>query len=80
MCITMFKKGYTMNTKHPRSPSRKNTASDLIAAVETFVAEGGVIAVIPDGETAESMNAPPTPALPCRRKTPGTNSRVKLHY
>ncbi|WP_189393490.1 hypothetical protein [Pseudomonas avellanae] len=33
-----------MNTKHPRSPSRKNTASDLIAAVETFVAEGGVIA------------------------------------
>lgn len=74
----MFKKGYTMNTKHPRSPSRKNTASDLIAAVETFVAEGGVIAVIPDGETAESMNAPPTPALPTEDARDELTGKVAL--
>ncbi|KKI26994.1 hypothetical protein BKM07_08770 [Pseudomonas syringae group genomosp. 3] len=74
----MFKKGYTMNIKHPRSSSRKNTASDLLSAVETFVAEGGVIAVIPDGETAESMNASPTPATPTEEARDEIAGKVAL--
>ncbi|MBX8560022.1 hypothetical protein K5D57_09990 [Pseudomonas cichorii] len=54
MRITMFKKGYTMNNKTSHSSSKNITPLDLTAAVEQFVAQGGVIAVIPDGETAES--------------------------
>ncbi len=54
LCITMFKKGCTMNTKYARTrpPTSTPTASDLITAVEAFVASGGVIAVIPEGEAA----------------------------
>ncbi|KTB78969.1 hypothetical protein GIV52_22335 [Pseudomonas syringae] len=54
MCITMFKKGYIMNNKHSRSPASEPTPLDLTKAVSTFVAKGGVIAVIADGETAGS--------------------------
>ncbi|MCL6308591.1 hypothetical protein QQL38_19960 [Pseudomonas syringae] len=41
-----------MNTKYARTRSSTPTASDLTTAVEAFVASGGVIAVIPEGETA----------------------------
>ncbi|MFJ4144252.1 helix-turn-helix domain-containing protein [Pseudomonas sp. NPDC089734] len=43
-----------MNNKSSHSSSHNTTPLDLSAAVEQFVAQGGVIAVIPDGETAES--------------------------
>ena len=54
MCITMFKKGYTMNNKSSYSTPRHSTAVDLSAAVEEFVSQGGVISVIPDGGIAET--------------------------
>ena len=43
-----------MNKKFSRSTSKDPTGLDLIAAVEAFVAKGGVIAMIPDDETAET--------------------------
>lgn len=43
-----------MNNKSSHASSKNITPVDLSAAVEQFVAQGGVIAVIPDGETAES--------------------------
>ena len=43
-----------MNNKHSRSPASEPTPLDLTKAVNTFVAKGGVIAVIADGETAGS--------------------------
>ncbi|WP_256897949.1 hypothetical protein [Pseudomonas syringae] len=49
-----------MNNKHARSFSTPRTALELATAVEQFVATGGVIAVIPDGETAVSSNPPLT--------------------
>ncbi len=60
LCITMFKKGCTMNTKYTRTRSSTPTASDLATAVEAFIASGGVVAVIPEGETAE-LAAPSSP-------------------
>ncbi|XXE60332.1 hypothetical protein J3P77_05335 [Pseudomonas sp. R1-18] len=57
MCITMFKKGHTMNNKSSYPKSEDSTAFDLSAAVEDFVSQGGVISVIPQGGTAE-MPAP----------------------
>lgn len=42
-----------MNNKSSRSTSTSSTPMDLTAAVEEFVAQGGVIAVIADGESAE---------------------------
>ena len=54
MCITMFKKGYTMNNKSSYSIAKDSTAQDLSAAVEDFVSQGGVISVIPDGRIAEA--------------------------
>ncbi len=58
MCITMFKKEWIMKNKHSLSPAHSPAPLDLSAAVEAFVAQGGVIAVIPDPETT---NAPPAP-------------------
>ncbi|MBP1139134.1 hypothetical protein ACTACN_22835 [Pseudomonas syringae] len=49
-----------MNTKYARTRSSMPTASDLTTAVEAFIARGGVIAVIPEGETAE-LAAPSSP-------------------
>ncbi|KPZ03948.1 hypothetical protein [Pseudomonas syringae] len=49
-----------MNTKYARTRSSMPTASDLTTAVEAFIARGGVIAVIPEGETAE-LTAPSSP-------------------
>ncbi|MCF5802183.1 MULTISPECIES: hypothetical protein [Pseudomonas syringae group] len=60
MCITMFKKGPIMDNKYVRSPSPPRTALELATAIERFVATGGVIAVIPEGETAGSSNPTPT--------------------
>lgn len=57
MCITMFKKGYTMNNKSSCSLSKDSTAQSLSAAVEEFVSQGGVISVIPDGGIAEAPAA-----------------------
>ncbi|RMO90909.1 hypothetical protein ALQ33_02005 [Pseudomonas syringae pv. philadelphi] len=69
----MFKKGYTMNNKYARS--REPASLDLVTAVQTFVAEGGVITVIADGETAGSSaassattSAPPDTQLEHRAK------------
>jgi len=57
-----------MNNKSSHSISHDPNNIDLTAAVEQFVAEGGVIDVIPEGESAESsldagtvQTAPPTP-------------------
>lgn len=55
----MFKKGFTMNTKYTRTRPSPHTASDLMTAVEAFVAKGGVIAVIPEGETAALSSTTP---------------------
>ncbi|MCD5984730.1 hypothetical protein [Pseudomonas sp. CDFA 610] len=43
-----------MNKNFSRSTSKDPTYIDLISAVEAFVANGGVIAVIPDDETADA--------------------------
>lgn len=59
----MFKKGYTMNDKTSRSVAKIPTPVDLITAVEDFVANGGMIAVIPDGETAEFPGIPVEPLI-----------------
>ncbi|MDU8501888.1 hypothetical protein RYB01_22245 [Pseudomonas syringae] len=56
-----------MNTRYARTRSSVPTAAELIAAVETFVAKGGIIAVIPDGEMAGASSLSSTataPALP----------------
>ncbi|KPY84370.1 hypothetical protein RA263_08945 [Pseudomonas syringae pv. tagetis] len=53
-----------MNTKHARTRSSTPTASELITAVETFVAKGGVIAVIPDGKTAGASQPLSTDTVP----------------
>lgn len=73
MCITMLKKGYTMNNKFSHSTSYDPGTLDLTAAVEQFVAKGGVIDVIPGGESADSLPEPgvssvaPCPAEPDRQ-------------
>lgn len=43
MCTTMFKKGYIMNNKTASPSLRESDVLDLSAAVEQFVAKGGVI-------------------------------------
>ncbi len=43
-----------MNKKFSRATSKDPTGLDLISAVEAFVANGGVIAIIPDDETADT--------------------------
>lgn len=58
MCITMLKKGYAMNNKFSNSTSYDPNTLDLTAAVEQFVAKGGVIDVIPDTESVDSSSEP----------------------
>ena len=43
-----------MNNQHPRSSSASTPELDLINAVEHYIRQGGVINVVPLGETAES--------------------------
>lgn len=45
-----------MNNKPSRSTSTASTPMDLTAAVEEFVAQGGVIAVIADGQSADTAS------------------------
>jgi hypothetical protein len=58
----MFKKGYKMNNKTITS-SRLSDALDLAAAVEQFVADGGVINKVATGGGLKSVVTPP-PANP----------------
>lgn len=58
MCITMFKKGYIMNSKTSSSSPRLLHPADLTAAVEQFVAQGGVIDVIHAAPNSPSSPAP----------------------
>lgn len=60
-----------MNNKRSSAPSHSSTPLDLAAAVEAFVAQGGVIAVIPTGASAE-------PSLPLNTETPPSSEPDKL--
>ncbi|RMM62361.1 hypothetical protein ALQ73_00434, partial [Pseudomonas savastanoi pv. glycinea] len=50
--------------RYARTRSSIPTASELITAVENFVAKGGIIAVIPDGEMAGASNPSSTDTAP----------------
>ena len=57
----MFKKGYIMKNKTSSPAVQENHSLDLRAAVEQFVAKGGVIDIIPDGGGLKpiTVTAPP---------------------
>jgi hypothetical protein len=60
----MFKKGYTMNSKTThRAPDQRSTR-DLAAAVERFVAQGGVIDVIKEGNVSPPRSTPASDNTP----------------
>lgn len=66
-----------MNNKSSHSISHDPNPIDLTAAVEQFVAEGGVIDVIPEGESAESSIEPGAkPAAPSMLEL-DTHSKVE---
>ena len=65
-----------MNNKSSHSISHDPNTIDLTAAVEQFVAEGGVIDVIPEGESAESSIEPG--AMPAGPPTPEADIHSKV--
>jgi hypothetical protein len=58
MCTTMFKKGYDMNNKTMKPSTRSVQTADLTAAVEHFIAQGGVIDILRDNERSVSFPLP----------------------
>ncbi|POY82082.1 hypothetical protein BKM09_005555 [Pseudomonas amygdali pv. morsprunorum] len=68
-----------MNTRYARTRSSIPTASELITAVENFVAKGGIIAVIPDGEVAGASNPSSTDTAPTARQPMLTTRRDARH-
>ncbi|WP_426140860.1 hypothetical protein [Pseudomonas sp. DWP3-1-2] len=78
MCITMFKKGYTMNNKTTHPSSNEGSMEDLAAAVERFVAEGGVIEIIDNGEHSPLRSIPLNDKAPGDEQEKDRNSKVAL--
>lgn len=54
----MFKKGYDMNNKTMKSSTRSVQTADLTAAVEHFIAQGGIIDILRDNERSPSLSPP----------------------
>ncbi|GAB7533274.1 hypothetical protein PS3A_56900 [Pseudomonas sp. 3A(2025)] len=67
-----------MNNKPSRSASTSSTPMDLTAAVEAFVAQGGVIAVIADGESADNTPGKTDKEQGAREPEPDQQTRLTL--
>lgn len=75
-CTTMFKKGYLMNNKIFSACPKNTDALNLAAAVEHFVAQGGVIDIV-----SQSEHQPPTlspPHAPSDDENAAFEKRAKL--
>ncbi|CAM3319715.1 hypothetical protein BZK31_10785 [Pseudomonas floridensis] len=67
-----------MNNKSSRSSSKAPVSVDLITAVEAFVANGGVIAMIPDREATTSSAPVITPCNPLEDSDDEQLAKVQL--
>lgn len=66
-----------MNNKSSHSISHDQHTLNLTAAVEQFVAEGGVIDVIPEGDSAELLTDTATPPAAPARPEPDVHAKVE---